>query len=87
MPRTEHLFCVGCEKTLRPRRRKEAEFPGTVEHHGHGLCSRCYHLNRPGHRGNDAPEDEDVIILFERMKQSTGLTKEEIMYQIRKYGV
>lgn len=33
--------CRGCDRPLRPRRRSVEEFPGTVQHASHEMCTSC----------------------------------------------
>ena len=34
--------CVGCDRPLRAWSTKAVDAPGTVVHHSHGMCRRCY---------------------------------------------
>lgn len=52
--------CRSCKETMRPRRAKVADWPGTRAAHGKGICGPCYvarKANRPpaGHRPKEVP--------------------------------
>lgn len=53
--------CRSCNETMRPRRAKVTDWPGTRAYHGKGICGPCYvarKANRPaaGHRPKEAPK-------------------------------
>lgn len=65
--------CTSCSKPFSGE--------GKVPYKGQGLCRPCYRREWDV----EPPVDEDVMILFERMKD-TGLTKKEILKMLRVYG-
>lgn len=75
-PRPSH--CVECNRELLSS--KSRGYNGKVPHKGHGVCRPCWQKERLA-----VTLDEDVMILFERMKD-TGLTKKEILKMLRVYG-
>lgn len=40
------MICVECDYPLRPRRRNLAEYPGTRENKGRGVCTACFERKR-----------------------------------------
>lgn len=38
--------CVDCNKPFRPRSASPDDYPGTVQHEGHGQCQSCYREQR-----------------------------------------
>lgn len=34
--------CNVCARPMRPKRTRAADYPGTVSHHGRGICATCY---------------------------------------------
>lgn len=74
--------CDSCTKPLLSG--KEDNRADRVPYKGHGLCRVCY--AREWKTPSDIEVDPDILILFDRMKSSTGLTKKEIMRMLRVYG-
>jgi DNA-directed RNA polymerase subunit RPC12/RpoP len=40
-PKIQAENCIDCDRQLRPRRARAADYPGTVEHRGEGRCQTC----------------------------------------------
>jgi len=78
-PKDTPANCQDCQRPLRPRGTPKKHHPGTLVHHAHGLCSKCYEKVRPNNERRPVGQREyerqlKGALLPERPKNLTGAT-------------
>lgn len=89
-----YVYCVDCEKRLRPKTRPESEFPGSVPHKGKGRCTACYERVRVRTKRVDPihvlKEEIDFMLSsgdsLDSLHRNPGIAKMAVEFVLKKMG-
>lgn len=85
-----HTHCLRCSIPLRPKRRSEAEFPGSLPHLGRGLCQKCYFQERRSVNSDSLREEIDFMLSsgdsLDSLHRNPGIAKMAVEFVLKKMG-
>lgn len=70
------MTCANCHRPLRPRRHALETAPGTLEHHGRGLCNTCWKRHHDDY--DPAVRTRDELLAEVEYLTAGRLTPEQI---------